>query len=212
MFKGRHFDRSVILLCVRWYLAYNLSLRNLEETIAERGISVDHATIHRLTIHYALLLLEQFNRRKRPVTGRRYIDGTYIKVHGQWLHLCALRRYIAYYPKPSALPPWADDLDGRHKVVLVTQETVANHDFGILVAPTLAALANEPDVLVVVTADGCLVEAIPGPIPANARLAGYLPFEWTCPRSTSSSPTGLRQRYSSYELWCASCHCGTDRR
>jgi transposase-like protein len=40
MFKGRHFDRSVILLCVRWYLAYNLSLRNLEEMMVERGISV----------------------------------------------------------------------------------------------------------------------------------------------------------------------------
>jgi hypothetical protein len=46
MFKGRHFDRSVILLCVRWYLAYNLSLRNLEEMMAERGVSVDHATVH----------------------------------------------------------------------------------------------------------------------------------------------------------------------
>jgi transposase-like protein len=44
MFKGRQFDRSVILLCVRWYLAYNLSLRDLEEMMAERGISVDHAT------------------------------------------------------------------------------------------------------------------------------------------------------------------------
>ena len=49
MFKGRHFDRSVILLCVRWYLAYNLSLRNLEGMMAERGVSVDHATIHRWT-------------------------------------------------------------------------------------------------------------------------------------------------------------------
>ncbi len=47
MFKGRHFDRSVILLCVRWYPAYGMSLRNLEEMMAERGISVDHATVHR---------------------------------------------------------------------------------------------------------------------------------------------------------------------
>jgi putative transposase len=87
VFKGRHFDRSVILLCVRWYLAYNLSLRNLEEMMAERGISVDHATIHRWTVHYAPLLLEQFNRRKRPVTGRWHIDETYIKVRGQWMYL-----------------------------------------------------------------------------------------------------------------------------
>src|SRR3954447_6053191 len=87
MFKGRHFDRSVILLCVRWYLAYSLSLRDLEEMVAERGISVDHATIHRWTIHYAPLLLEQFNRRKRPVSRKWHIDEMYIKVRGRWMYL-----------------------------------------------------------------------------------------------------------------------------
>jgi putative transposase len=87
MFKGRHFDRSVILLCVRWYLAYSLSLRDLEKMMAERSISVDHTTIHRWTVDYAPLLLEQFNRRKRPVTGRRHVDETYVKVRGQWRHL-----------------------------------------------------------------------------------------------------------------------------
>jgi putative transposase len=87
MFKGRHFDRSVILLCVRWYPAYSLSLRNLEEMVAERGISVDHTTIHRWTVHYAPLLLEQFNRCKRPVTDRWYVDETYIKVRGRWRYL-----------------------------------------------------------------------------------------------------------------------------
>jgi putative transposase len=45
--KGRHFDRCVIPLRIRWYLANNLSLRNLEEMMAERDISVDHATTHR---------------------------------------------------------------------------------------------------------------------------------------------------------------------
>jgi transposase-like protein len=87
VFKGRHFDRSLILLCVRWYLTYNLSLRNLEEMMAERGISVDHTTIQRWTIHYAPLLLEQFNRRKRPVTSRWHVDETYIKVRGRWMYL-----------------------------------------------------------------------------------------------------------------------------
>jgi transposase-like protein len=70
VFKGRQFDKSVILLCVRWYLAYNLSLRNLEEMMAERGISVDHATTHRWIVRYSPELLEQFNRRKRAVTGK----------------------------------------------------------------------------------------------------------------------------------------------
>jgi transposase-like protein len=70
MFKGRHFDRSVILLCVRWYLAYGLSLPNLEEMMAVRSISVDHATVNRWTVHYARVLLEQFNRHKRAVPGK----------------------------------------------------------------------------------------------------------------------------------------------
>jgi transposase-like protein len=84
MVKGHHFDRSVILLCVRWYLAYNLSLRNLEEMMAERGISVDHATIHRWIIRYSPELLKRFNSRKRDVTGRWHMDETYIRVWGQW--------------------------------------------------------------------------------------------------------------------------------
>jgi transposase-like protein len=87
MFKGRHFDRSVILLCIRWYLAYNLSLRNLEEMMAERGISVDHATIHRWVIRYSPELLKRFNARKRAVTGKWHVDETYIKVRGRWTYL-----------------------------------------------------------------------------------------------------------------------------
>ncbi|SCZ05878.1 DDE domain-containing protein [Microvirga guangxiensis] len=87
MVKGRHFDWSVIRLCGRWYLAYNLSLRNLKEMMAEGGISVDHATIHRWIIRYSPELLERFNQRKRPVTGRWHIDETYIKVRGRWMSL-----------------------------------------------------------------------------------------------------------------------------
>ena len=85
-------------------------------------------------------------------------------------------------PNQVPPPPWAHELDGSRKVVLVTQGTVANHNFGLLIAPTLAALANEPDVLVVATAGGRSAEAIPGAVPSNARLASYLPFEWLLPR------------------------------
>lgn len=87
MFKGRQFDQSVILLCVRWYLAYSLSLRDLEDMMAERGIAVDHTTIHRWTVRFSPLLLERFNRRKRSVTGKWHVDETYIKVRGQWMYL-----------------------------------------------------------------------------------------------------------------------------
>ena len=85
-------------------------------------------------------------------------------------------------PNQVPPPPWAHELDGSRKVVLVTQGTVANHNFELLIAPTLAALANEPDVLVVATAGGRPVEAIPGAVPSNARIASYLPFEWLLPR------------------------------
>jgi transposase-like protein len=68
MFRGRQFDRSVIPLCVQWYLAYSLSLRSLEEMMAERGAFVDHATIGRWVVRYSPELLERFNRSKRPLS------------------------------------------------------------------------------------------------------------------------------------------------
>jgi MGT family glycosyltransferase len=86
-------------------------------------------------------------------------------------------------PNQVPLPSWARDLDGSRKVVLVTQGTVANLDFGLLVGPTLEALAKEPELFVVVTAGGRPVDAIPGPIPDNARVASYLPFEWILPKT-----------------------------
>ena len=87
MFKGRHFDRSVILLYVRWYLTYNLNLRDLEEMRDERGLSVDHSTVHRWVVYFSPQLLECFNRRKRAVTSKWHLDETYIKVRSQWMYL-----------------------------------------------------------------------------------------------------------------------------
>jgi MGT family glycosyltransferase len=81
-------------------------------------------------------------------------------------------------PNQAPIPPWAHEVDGSRKVVLVTQGTVSNHDFNELVVPTLAALAHEPDVLVIATCGGRPIDSVPGPIPGNARLAAYLPFEW----------------------------------
>jgi len=85
-------------------------------------------------------------------------------------------------PNQVPLPSWAHELDGSRKVVLVTQGTVANHNFNLLVGPTLAALANEPDILVVATAGGRPIDAIPGPLPSNARVSSFLPFEWLLPK------------------------------
>jgi hypothetical protein len=87
VFKSRHFDRSMILLGVRWCLAYSRSLRNLEEMMAERAISVAPATMHRWTLRYASELLERLNQRARAVTGRLDIDETSVRVRGQWRSL-----------------------------------------------------------------------------------------------------------------------------
>ena len=86
-FKRLHYPLDVIAQCVRWYLAYALSLRNLEEMMAERGIAVDHSTLHRWVIRLVPLLDKAFRRRKRTVGRRWRMDETYIKVKGQWKYL-----------------------------------------------------------------------------------------------------------------------------
>lgn len=78
---------DVILTCVRWYVAYPLSLRHLEEMTAERGISVDHSTVHRWAIKLLPVLEKAFHRRKRPARKNWLVDETYIKVKGQWKYL-----------------------------------------------------------------------------------------------------------------------------
>jgi transposase-like protein len=82
--KGAHFPQEVILMGVRWYVAYPLSTRHEEELMEERGVEVDHSTINRWVIKYSPLLEEAFYRRKRPVWVSWRMDETYMKVKGQW--------------------------------------------------------------------------------------------------------------------------------
>ena len=86
-FKGAHFPKDVILMGVRWYVAYPLSYRHVEELMEERGVPVDHATLQRWVVKYSPLLEEAFHRRKRSVWVSWRMDETYIKVKGQWSYL-----------------------------------------------------------------------------------------------------------------------------
>ena len=86
-FKGAHFPPDIILMGVRWYVAYPLSYRHVEELMEERGVPIDHATIQRWVVKYSPLLEEAFHRRKRPVWVSWRMDETYIKVKGQWYYL-----------------------------------------------------------------------------------------------------------------------------
>lgn len=86
-FKGRHFFKDIILMAVRWYVAYSLSYRDIEELMAERDINVDHATINRWVIKFSPELLEAFKSKKKPVNKSWRMDETYVKVKGKWYYL-----------------------------------------------------------------------------------------------------------------------------
>jgi transposase-like protein len=87
LFAGRHFDREVIILCVRWYLRYKLSFRDLVEMMAERGLNLAHTTILRWVRRYTPEFLKRWNRFGRG-SGRSWrVDETYIKVRGRWVYL-----------------------------------------------------------------------------------------------------------------------------
>ena len=86
-FKGAHFPHDIILMGVRWYLAYPLSYRHVEELLEERGVPIDHATIQRWVVKYSSQLEAAFHRRKRPVWVSWRMDETYVKVKGQWYYL-----------------------------------------------------------------------------------------------------------------------------
>ena len=85
--KGMRFPIEVILVCIRWYAAYPLSSRHLEEMMEERGVTVDHSTVSRWAIRFLPLLEKIFRKYKRPVGGSWRMDETYIKVKGVWKYL-----------------------------------------------------------------------------------------------------------------------------
>src|SRR5262245_19945964 len=86
-FKGAHFLQEIILTGVRWYVAYPLSTRHVEELMRERGVHVDHSTMNRWVIKYSPQLEEAVHRRKRPVERSWRLDETYIRVKGDWRYL-----------------------------------------------------------------------------------------------------------------------------
>jgi transposase-like protein len=86
-FKGSHFERDVILWGVRWYVAYPMSYRQLEEMMEERGVEVDHSTLNRWVVEYAPLQENQFRARKRAIGSSWRLDETYVKVKGCWKYL-----------------------------------------------------------------------------------------------------------------------------
>ncbi len=86
-FKGAHYPKDVILYAVFFYVRYAVSYRDLEDILAERGVSVDHATLNRWVIKYSASLALEAKKRKRSVSASWRMDESYIKVKGQWVYL-----------------------------------------------------------------------------------------------------------------------------
>ena len=86
-FKGVHFPKAVILHAVFFYVRYAVSYRDLEEIMAERGVSVDHATLDRWVVKLSPLIAANAQARKRPIAVSWRMDETYIKVKGKWTYL-----------------------------------------------------------------------------------------------------------------------------
>jgi transposase, IS6 family len=86
-FAGFRFPPEVIVLAVRWYLRFGLSYRDVEELLAERGIAVDHVTVHRWVRRFAPLLADAARFGRHRVGDRWQVDETYVKVAGRWVYL-----------------------------------------------------------------------------------------------------------------------------
>jgi transposase-like protein len=87
LFRGRHFDREDIILCVRWCLCYKLRFRDLVAMMAERGLHLSHTTIMRWVQRYAPEFEKRWTRFARKVGRSWCVDETYLKVRGRWTYL-----------------------------------------------------------------------------------------------------------------------------
>jgi transposase-like protein len=86
-FRGFRFPAEVILWAVRWYLRFPVSYRDLELMLADRGIAVDHVSLHRWVQRFAPELEKRLRRHLRPCRGPWHVDETYVRVNGGWRYL-----------------------------------------------------------------------------------------------------------------------------
>ena len=87
IFRGYVFDADIVLLCVRWYISYRLTYRDLVEMMAARGIRVTHTTILRWALRFIPEIVKRWDRFRRPVGASWRVDETYVCIRGRWHYL-----------------------------------------------------------------------------------------------------------------------------
>src|SRR5713226_2194772 len=87
LFQKRHFAAEIIVTCPRWYLRFSLSLRDVEELMAERGLAVDHTTIWRWTQTYAPEVQRRLRGQLKPKGSTWHMDETFVRIAGRWRYL-----------------------------------------------------------------------------------------------------------------------------
>ncbi|XMB85402.1 IS6 family transposase [Mycoplasmatota bacterium WC44] len=109
IFKWKHFETEIIILCVRWYLKYPLSYRNLQEMMEERGLFLNHTTIYRWVIEYSPILNRGLRKHLKKTSDSWRVDETYIKVNGRWTYL-----YRAVDQHGDTIDFWLSKKRDRH--------------------------------------------------------------------------------------------------
>ncbi|MBF7097845.1 IS6 family transposase [Alkalibacter mobilis] len=87
LFKWKHYESEIIILCIRWYLKYPLSYIMLEELMAERGLHVTHTTIMRWVHQYSPIINERLRKRLKKTNDSWRMDETYLKIKGKNAYL-----------------------------------------------------------------------------------------------------------------------------
>jgi transposase-like protein len=171
-FKWRHFEAEIILVCVRWYLRYALSYRDLEELMRERGLHVDHTTIYRWVQRYAPELEKRCRPHLKMTTDSWRVDETYRKVKGVWVYL-----YRAVDSQGNTLEflfsPTRDAEAAKHFFCKALHVTATLTPQERLVQPTVSAHLNttKPTLRVInVDKNAAYPKAI-----ADLKSCGWLP-------------------------------------
>src|ERR671923_1390176 len=123
LFRKRKFEPSIMVTCVRWYLRFCLSLRDLEELMAERGLSVDHTTISRWSQTYGPELYRRLQGEVKRKSSTWHMDETFVRIAGKWMYL-----FRAVDSHGQTVDFYLSETRDREAAKLFLQRALANPD------------------------------------------------------------------------------------